>query len=290
MKTIRITGVPEHFNFPWKKVVKTQPFLKQGIQLDWTDESRGSGQMNKALRNNETDIALVLTESFLQDFENGNPSKIIGYHVLSPLIWGIHTHGNSPVTQLSEIKEPNFLISRIGSGSHLMTFVLAKKENWKKENMNFKVIGNLPGALESMDPQLHELFLWEKYTTKPWVDSGEMKRIGEVPSPWPCFVMVASDKAITEFGETIFNLRDLVYDESNKLQHGESSVEDISRNYDLNLQDVREWHNQTVWATKPDISRVQLMRSMQTMKELGILKEKLQPEKFLSLDNLSITN
>ncbi|WP_439490049.1 ABC transporter substrate-binding protein [Algoriphagus sp.] len=289
MKTLRITGVPEHFNFPWKRVVEAQPFLQEGIQLEWTDESRGSGQMNKALRKEETDIALVLTESFLQDFENGNPAKIIGYHVLSPLIWGIHIHGKSSINHLSEIKQPNFLISRMGSGSHLMSFVLAKKENWNIGNINFKIIGNLPGALESMDPQVPELFLWEKYTTKPWVDSGEMKRIGEVPSPWPCFVMVASDKAIAEFGETIFKLRDLVYEESNKLQHGEASVGEISVNYELSVQDVSEWLSQTEWATTPEISRAQLMRSMHTMKELGILKEQLQPEKFLSSAHLSIT-
>ncbi|MEP1085235.1 MAG: ABC transporter substrate-binding protein, partial [Algoriphagus sp.] len=66
MKTLRITGVPEHFNFPWKKIIAQQPFEKNGILLQWTDESRGSGQMNKDLREDKTDIALVLTESYLK--------------------------------------------------------------------------------------------------------------------------------------------------------------------------------------------------------------------------------
>ena len=41
MEQIRITGVPEHFNFPWQLLVKEQPFLKDGVNLVWEDESRG---------------------------------------------------------------------------------------------------------------------------------------------------------------------------------------------------------------------------------------------------------
>jgi len=75
------------------------------------DESRGSGQMNKALRDSETDLAIVLTESFLKDFEAGNPSKIIGFHVNSPLVLGgFIFHGQSIINSLKELKEHNFLI------------------------------------------------------------------------------------------------------------------------------------------------------------------------------------
>ncbi|PZX50958.1 type 2 periplasmic-binding domain-containing protein [Algoriphagus chordae] len=290
MKTLRITGVPEHFNFPWKKVVAAQPFQKEGIMLDWTDESRGSGQMNKDLREDKTDIAIVLTESFLKDFEAGNPSKMIGYHVTSPLNWGIHISGNSPISSLEEITNPAFLISRMGSGSQLMSFVLAKREGWNAENLEFKIIGNLPGALEAMNPAKPEMFLWEKYTTKPWVDTQEMKRIGEVPSPWPCFAIIASNKALAEFGELIFRLRDLVYKESQKLQASNTAIEDISENYMLQKADVKEWFSQTSWATKAEISKSQLYLSMKTMKELGIITGEIRVEDFLTLEHISITD
>lgn len=281
MKTLRITGVPEHFNLPWRNVVSSQPFLSQGIELSWTDESRGSGQMNKAIRNDETDIALILSESYLQDFENGSPSKMIGFHVLSPLNWGIHIPGKSPVNSLSEIKNPTFLISRVGSGSQLMSYVLAKRENWDQDKLEFKLVGNLYGALEEMVPEKPELFLWEKYTTKPWVDSKEFKRIGEVPSPWPCFVMVASNLALESFGDLIFELRDLVYQESIKLQESESTAKEISIKYDLQEEDVKQWLAQTQWATKNEVSKSEIQKAMNTMKELGILKESLGLEQFL---------
>ena len=111
MKSLRITGVPEHFNLPWRRVIDKQPFLSEGVELIWIDESRGSGQMNQALRNDETDLALILTESFIQDFQKGNPSKMIGYHIKSPLIWGVHVGGKSSINQISDIQSPHFYIS-----------------------------------------------------------------------------------------------------------------------------------------------------------------------------------
>jgi hypothetical protein len=290
MKTLRITGVPEHFNYPWKKVIARQPFLSEGIKLEWIDESRGSGQMNQALRENETELAIVLTESFLKDFEVGNPSKMIGFHVNSPLIWGIHIPGGSIENSVHELKKHDFLISRLGSGSYLMAFVLAQRENWKTQDLEFKIVGNLPGALEHMNPTHPEIFLWEKFTTKPWVDSGEMKLIGEVPSPWACFVVVATNAALKEFGEVIFQLRDLVYSEASKLKSTKSTISEISQAYGLNEKDLEFWFAKTDWATKPVISRKELNSSMGKMVELGILKSIQKPEDFLIMDRLTVEN
>jgi len=290
MKTLRITGVPEHFNYPWKKVIARQPFLSEGIKLEWIDESRGSGQMNQALRENETEIAIVLTESFLKDFEAGNPSKMIGFHVNSPLIWGIHIPGGSIENSVHELKKHDFLISRLGSGSHLMAFVLAQRENWNTQDLKFKIVGNLPGALEHMNPTHPEMFLWEKFTTKPWVDSGEMKRIGEVPSPWPCFVIIASNAALNGFGEVIFQLRDLVYSESQNLKSASSTISEISQAYELNEKDLKSWFSVTDWATNPIISLKELTNSMGKMVKLGILKSIQKPEDFLIMDKVNLIN
>ncbi len=288
MKTLRITGVPEHFNFPWKKVVDMQPFDSQGIFLNWQDESRGSGQMNMALRKDETDIAIVLTESFLKDREEGNPSKMIGFHVKSPLIWGIHIHGKCAVDSPGQLDSPAFLISRKGSGSHLMGYVLAQREGWDPKALDFKVVNNLSGALASMTPDSPEMFLWEKYTTKPWVDSGELKRIGEVPSPWPCFTIVASEKALKEYGSVIFSLRDRVYHESRACSNLPGISKILASNYSLKEQDVIAWLSQTTWATEPTISAKELDEAMDRMIALGILTRRLPLNDFLTVDNIQM--
>ncbi len=290
MKTLRITGVPEHFNYPWVKVIESQPFITKGIRLEWIEESRGSGQMNKALRENQADLAILLTESFLNDFEAGNPSKIIGFHVNSPLIWGIHIHGKSKITSLKSLSTHDFLVSRMGSGSHLMGKVLAERENWEMESLSFRIVDNLPGALKAMTPNKPELFLWEKYTTKPWVDSLELKRIDEIPSPWPCFVMAASNLSQIEFGDILIELRDLVYNYAQKLQRNPSTAEEISIHYDLKKEDVEEWMNQTNWATSAEISKSILENAVKKMIELGILKSEIAPQDFLVTEKITFVD
>lgn len=288
MKTLRIIGVPEHFNFPFRLLEKEQPFADRGVEIQWTDESRGSGQINQVLRNNEADLAILLTESFLKDFEAGNPSKMIGLHVETPLIWGIQIRSQSNVKKLSELNRKHFLISRMGSGSHLMALVLAKREGWAVDELTFEIVGNMDGAKEAMNQGNEGIFLWEKFTTAPMVKNGTMKLIGEVESPWPCFVMVASEKALSEFGNLIFEVRNRVYEISDSFSQNPDKAKTIASFYDLDQQDVEKWLKQTQWCTQAKVSRPELELAIETMQDLGILKSRLSLELFLSAENLGI--
>ena len=40
--------------------------------------------------------------------------------------------------------------------------------------------------------------MWEKFTTKHMVDTGEWRRVGEFPTPWPCFSIAATDAALAQ--------------------------------------------------------------------------------------------
>ena len=288
MKTLRITGVPEHFNYPFRLLFEEQPFLKKGIRIEWKEESRGSGQMNLDLRNDDTDLAILLTESFLKDFEAGNPSKIIGFHVTSPLIWGIHAGENSSIYSLSDLKEKKILVSRMGSGSHLMALALAKQEGWHPEELSFEIVGNMEGAEKVMNEGSEGIFLWEKYTTAPKVAQGVMRRIGEIPSPWPCFVLVASEKALAEFGEILIEVRDEIYRISEKLTSKEHLPELLANEYTLNPIDVADWLGQTVWCTQSSVSKRVMERSIQKMIELNILRGNLDLASFLEMRHLRL--
>lgn len=288
MKTLRITGVPEHFNYPFRLLFEEQPFLKKGIRIEWKEESRGSGQMNLDLRNDDTDLAILLTESFLKDFEAGNPSKIIGFHVTSPLIWGIHAGENSSIYSLSDLKEKKILVSRMGSGSHLMALALAKQEGWHPEELSFEIVGNMEGAEKVMNEGSEGIFLWEKYTTAPKVAQGVMRRIGEIPSPWPCFVLVASEKALAEFGEILIEVRDEIYRISEKLTSKEHLPELLANEYTLNPIDVADWLGQTVWCTQSSVSKRVMEKSIQKMIELNILRGNLDLASFLEMRHLRL--
>ncbi|WP_089239597.1 substrate-binding domain-containing protein [Belliella buryatensis] len=279
MQIIRITGVPEHFNFPWVKVIEQQPFLKEGIELEWIEESRGSGAMNKALREGCTDIALVLTESFIKDRIEGNPSRIIGFHIASPLIWGIHISAKSPQNTLAELANTPFLISRYGSGSHLMAFLLAQREGWDFDKLNFEVIDNLEGAKKAFEKPEPKMFLWEKYTTKPLVDSGQFKRVGEIPTPWPCFVIVATENVLAEHRSVVEKLRDQVYTYAEEMVKHTDFIKIIAENYALEETDVKEWLHQTQWANDSEVPKSVLVETINTLHRLNLINDPVSLEK-----------
>ncbi len=79
MKTIRIGGVPEHFNMPWHYAIENKLFTVEGINLEWTDFPGGTGSMANALKNNDLDMAVMLTEGAIVDIENGANNSILGF-------------------------------------------------------------------------------------------------------------------------------------------------------------------------------------------------------------------
>jgi ABC-type nitrate/sulfonate/bicarbonate transport system substrate-binding protein len=288
MKKIRITGVPEHFNYPWLQVIAEQPLHDNGISLEWINESRGSGAMCKSIREGETDVAILLTESFIADAIAGNSAKIIGLHVESPLIWGIHVAAATPAEQLHELSNSPFLISRPGSGSQLMAYVLAEREGWAKEKLEFIQINNLEGAREAFKSGKEGIFLWEKFMTKPLVDSAEFKRIGEVPSPWPCFVIVASQALLAEHPLEISLLREAVYQKNMALKQSSHAISQLSKVYELQPEDVKEWLDHTVWATEGKIKKGLLSKTMNLLFNLGIIKSKASETDLVSETHVNL--
>ena len=76
----------------------------------------------------------------------------------------------------------------MGSGSHLMSIVNAQNQNWNTENLQFEIVNTIGGAVESLTSGKADYFMWERFMTQPLVDKGIFRRIGECPTPWPCFV------------------------------------------------------------------------------------------------------
>src|SRR5690606_21948799 len=89
-------------------------------------------------------------------------------------------------------------ISRFGSGSHLMSYVNAQVEGWNTANLDFEIVNNLEGAIEALKNGNADYFLWEHFTTKPIVDKGVFRRIADLPTPWPCFVIAVTNKILEQ--------------------------------------------------------------------------------------------
>lgn len=274
-KKIRVGGVPEHFNLPWHLAIENKLFEKEGIQIEWHTFKGGTGQMTKALRENEIDVCILLTEGIVADIINGNPSKIISKYLTTPLIWGVYTGINNPVAHYGEIYQKKYAISRFGSGSHLMPIVDANAKGHKIETKQFEIVKNLEGALASLTNNETDAFYWEKYTTKPYVDNGTLKHLGEYITPWPCFMIAATDNIITEQQADLKKMLDVIYFTSKQFMHSTTAIEEVSKRYKQKMEDVEQWFFSTEWSTNDAISSKMLMNVVHTLNYADIIDKKV---------------
>jgi len=262
MKTVKIGGVPEHFNLAWYLALKEGAFKKEDINLRWHDYYGGSGAMCQALESGDIDIAVILTEGIIKGIIDGNPSKIVQTFVQSPLIWGIHVAAGSKYETINQLKGKKAAISRYGSGSHLMAYINAKNNNWELEkDLEFEVIDNLDGAISGLSEGKADYFLWEKFTTKPIVDNGIFNRIGTCPTPWPCFVIAVSDKFIENSKEDLKSILKIINKTTEGFKELNNIDELIAERYDQKLEDVQEWLSLTEWSqsviNSDDVNQIQ---------------------------------
>ncbi|MCL6295114.1 substrate-binding domain-containing protein [Jejuia spongiicola] len=251
MKKVNIGGVPEHFNLAWYLTLKNGEYKDKGINLRWHDYYGGTGVMCKALREKKIDIAVILTEGIVKDIIDGNPSKIVQTFVQTPLIWGIHVANDSPYKTIEDIKGKKAAISRYGSGSHLMAYINAENNTWDlKKDLDFEIIKNLDGAVEGLTNGTADYFLWEKFTTKPLVDNGTFRRIGNCPSPWPCFVIAVREDFIESNKEDLQYILDIINNTTTEFKNIPSIDKTIANRYEQQLDDVQEWLSLTEWSQK----------------------------------------
>lgn len=271
--TIRLGGVPEHFNLPIHLAIESGAFADRDLDIQWTDFAGGTGQMTQALRNNEVDACILLTEGIIKDIIKGNPSKIISEYVRTPLKWGVHTAADNPLDNYQHIFDKQYAISRFGSGSHLMAIVDA---NSKDENINteqFTVIKNLDGALDSLAKGETDVFYWEKYTTKPYVDKGQLKRIGEFLTPWPCFVIAARDEILEKQSVAIIRMLRIIHDACDQFMENENAPELVAQRYQQQLKDAKRWYHSTAWALDGWVSNKMIKSVVYNLKSANIIEE-----------------
>ncbi len=250
---IRVGGVPEHFNFPWHYGIEQGIFSKNGIELEWTDFAGGTGAMVQALKDKQIDAALLLTEGAVNAISNELNAKIVQYYVKTPLLWGIHTKGDSEAKTVTDLKGKKIAISRFGSGSHLMSYVMAKKEGWNYEQLSFDVVQNLDGAIKSITERTSALFMWEQFMTEPLCDAGIFKNVGVFPTPWPSFVLVVRNELLINKEDEIRNFQASIFEAVSKTKSLPNLATLIAEKYNLKLESVKTWLSKTKWATDNQI-------------------------------------
>lgn len=246
-KGLKIGGVPEHFNLPWRLAIEEGKFKEQGINLHWSDMSGGTGQMIKGLQTGSIDVAVLLTEGITKAILQGLDAKIMQVYVTTPLRWGIHVPFHSDIKNVDQIKGKTFAISREGSGSHLMAYIKADQEGWDISELKFNVIGDIYGGLWALEHNEAQAFLWEKYTTFPFTEQGKCRYIDEVITPWPCFVIAVRNEIYESHRDELKSMCRVVNERAREMKKDDHTVDVISWRYNLRSGQVANWLIETDW-------------------------------------------
>lgn len=281
MKKIIIGGVPEHFNLPWQLAISDNKFQQKDIELIWKDYPKGTGDMNRALREKEIDMAVILTEGIVRDIVKGNLCKIVQVYVKTPLLWGIHVAANSDYNSIDELKGTHAAISRYGSGSHLMAYVNAENLEWNlKTDLKFKIIDDLDGALKSLPKGKGDYFMWEKFMTKPYVDNGIFRLIDESPTPWPSFVIAVRNDVLEKDEESIISILKTINSVTEKFKNIPGIEKTIASHFGQKSLDVKEWLTLTEW-TNNQLTPRELDSIQEKLLQLDLIEHKLPSDQIL---------
>ena len=270
---LRIGGVPEHFNLPWRLAIEEGRFRQAGIDLHWSDMGGGTGQMIRGLETGTLDVAVLLTEGITKAILEGLKARIVQVYVVTPLHWGIHVPFHSEIKTVDQLKGQTFAISREGSGSHLMTYVKASQEGWDTTNLKFNVVGDIYGGLWALQNDEAQAFLWEKYTTFPFTEQGKCRYIDEVVTPWPCFVIAVRNEIVEQNPETIELILEIINTTTEEFKDIPSINRTLANRFNQKTEDIDAWLLQTKWSQK-NITEETLNKIQNQLFELSLIDKK----------------
>ncbi|CAA9963151.1 TauA ABC-type nitrate-sulfonate-bicarbonate transport system periplasmic component [Pyrenophora teres f. maculata] len=255
MAALRIGFVPEHFSTPLE-------FAKKhfGLEAELLPYPSGTGHMVTALQADEIDMAIGLTEGWIAAIGKAQAAKqdagfrVVGTYVETPLCWAISTGAKRELEGIKDLKGKKVGVSRIGSGSYVMSFVLADQQGWLDTSSGsppfpVEVLNTFANLRDGVNNSTADFFMWEHFTSKKYYDNGEIKRIGEIYTPWSSWKIVATNKLLNPKNGSNSPLKPELEDVLDKINKGvkhfeanqEEAVQYISTQLDYSEEDAREW-------------------------------------------------
>ncbi|KAJ7261844.1 periplasmic binding protein-like II [Mycena haematopus] len=237
---LRVGYVREHFSTP---LLQFQD-VDQNETFSLVECPSGTGQLISRLTKDEIDVAIALTDPLISGIANGSTAyKLCGSYVSTPLNWAVITGTDTEFKDIADLKGTTIGISRLGSGSQTMAYVMALKQGWPTDDLKFKINNDIRGLIDSVNDGTTSAFMWEWFTTKPFVDAGEARFIGSVPTPWPSWLIAAhptraSSEALRAFMTSLSGYVRAFNSTSNR--EG-PNVEVIKAKFGYPEEDIKAW-------------------------------------------------
>ncbi|POR36763.1 Uncharacterized protein TPAR_03057 [Tolypocladium paradoxum] len=281
---LRIGFVPEHFSTPLH-------FAQKHYALDATliPFPSGTGHMVTALRAGDIDVGIGLMEAWIaglgkEGIEGDGGYRLVGTYVETPLCWAISTGAKRPeITSVDSLKGGKIGVSRIGSGSHVMGFVLADQHGWLSSSTQqpyadtvvLNTFEKLRGAVNS---GAADFFMWEHFTSKKHFDAGEIRRVGDIYTPWSSWKIVASTALAPRHGSVDARVKHLFAALDRGVRHfnenQEEAVQYISSRLGYTEPDARAWLKTVEFPAKTEGVKPEVVSNcVAILRKAGVLVE-----------------
>jgi len=273
MVLLRVGYVREHFSSPLLQFAEAD----KGNTFTLVECPSGTGQLISRLNNDEIDVAIALTDALISGIAKGSKTyKLVGSYVTSPLNWAVITGNSSSFNSIADLKGTTIGISRHGSGSQTMAFVMALQQEWSPTTLRFQVNNDIKGLIGSVNDGSTSAFMWEWFTTKPWLDSGEVRFIGSVPTPWPSWIIAAHPSPERAPKEAVRSFLGSLTSYVTKFDSQESrdstNVPFIQKTWGYPEADIKEWMSTVKYTTDcATISSTVLSEVLRTLSTAGFI-------------------
>ncbi|KAF1836055.1 hypothetical protein BDW02DRAFT_256349 [Decorospora gaudefroyi] len=309
MTHLRIGFVPEHFSTPLEFAKK-----HYGLDSKLLPFPSGTGHMVTALQSGEIDIGIGLTEGWIAALGKAQAAKedagfrVVGTYVETPLCWAISTGARrTELNGVKDLKGKKVGVSRIGSGSYVMSFVLADQQGWLDPSSTsppFPVepLNTFANLRDGVNHGTADFFMWEHFTSKRYYDRDEIKRIGEIYTPWSSWKIVAVNSLLNPANWSSGpnasrpalkeELEDVLQKINKGIEHFEENQEEavryISTKLDYSEEDAREWLKTVGFANDVrGVDREVLAKTVGILQKAGVLGDGLDQTVMIGLERAS---
>jgi hypothetical protein len=87
--------------------------------------------------------------------------------------------------------------------------------------------------------------------TKPIVDKGIFRRLGDCPTPWPSFVIAVRNEILEKEPNAISKILKIINQTSAKFSSIPSIDKTLALKYNQKVEDIQEWLALTKWSQEP---------------------------------------
>ena len=301
--------VTEHFSTPLEFAKK-----HYGLDSKLLPYPSGTGHMVTALQAGEIDVGVGLTEGWIAALGKSQAAKqdagfrVVGTYVETPLCWAISTGARrQELTGVQDLKGKKVGVSRIGSGSYVMSFVLADQHGWLDSTSDsppfpIEVLNTFSNLRDSVNDSTADFFMWEHFTSKRYYDNGEIKRIGEIYTPWSSWKIVAVNDLLhpANWSSTSNASKPAIKEELEealeKINKGvkhfednqEEAVQYISSKLDYSEEDAREWLKTVRFAKDVrGVDREVVDKTVGILQKAGVLGDQVDQAGMIGLERVA---